>query len=163
MFLVVIVHFKLHVYILQRIVFASDPKVSCPQNGNKLWHQLGGQQTRTNGGGEVLTDPFKPVECDKAMSQVRLYRNPREREKIDNLAELFAVINTLQCLEKAYIKVDRKFSTLLLLLIAFPGQCEEQRIYRQLLKVAGPVQGCLQTGRQRFSSFNSLTICQYFT
>ena len=37
--------------------------------------------------------------------QVRLYRNPREREKIDNLAELFAVINTLQCLEKAYIKV----------------------------------------------------------
>ena len=36
--------------------------------------------------------------------QVRLYRNPREREKIDNLAELFAVINTLQCLEKAYIK-----------------------------------------------------------
>ena len=40
-------------------------------------------------------------------SQVRLYRNPREREKIDNLAELFAVINTLQCLEKAYIKVPK--------------------------------------------------------
>jgi ESCRT-I complex subunit VPS28 len=38
------------------------------------------------------------------MEEVRLYRNPREREKIDNLAELFAVINTLQCLEKAYIK-----------------------------------------------------------
>ena len=36
--------------------------------------------------------------------KVRLYRNPREREKIDNLAELFAVINTLQCLEKAYIR-----------------------------------------------------------
>ena len=35
---------------------------------------------------------------------MRLYRNPREREKIDNLAELFAVINTLQCLEKAYIR-----------------------------------------------------------
>ena len=42
---------------------------------------------------------------NKYSSQVRLYRNPREREKIDNLAELFAVINTLQCLEKAYIKV----------------------------------------------------------
>ena len=42
-------------------------------------------------------------------SQVRLYRNPREREKIDNLAELFAVINTLQCLEKAYIKVLKIF------------------------------------------------------
>merc|ERR1711953_1570869 len=38
------------------------------------------------------------------MEEVRLYRNPREREKMDNLAELFAVINTLQCLEKAYIK-----------------------------------------------------------
>ena len=42
---------------------------------------------------------------NNALPQVRLYRNPREREKIDNLAELFAVINTLQCLEKAYIKV----------------------------------------------------------
>jgi len=38
------------------------------------------------------------------MEEVKLYRNPREREKIDNLAELFAVVNTLQCLEKAYIK-----------------------------------------------------------
>jgi len=38
------------------------------------------------------------------MEEVKLYRNPREREKMDNLAELFAVINTLQCLEKAYIK-----------------------------------------------------------
>ena len=38
------------------------------------------------------------------LEEVRLYRNPREREKIDNLAELFAVINTLQCLEKAYIR-----------------------------------------------------------
>ena len=38
------------------------------------------------------------------LEEVRLYRNPREREKMDNLAELFAVINTLQCLEKAYIR-----------------------------------------------------------
>ena len=42
------------------------------------------------------------------MEEVRLYRNPREREKIDNLAELFAVINTLQCLEKAYIRDSLK-------------------------------------------------------
>ena len=35
--------------------------------------------------------------------QVKLSRNPREREKHDNLAELFAVLTTLQCLEKAYI------------------------------------------------------------
>jgi ESCRT-I complex subunit VPS28 len=38
------------------------------------------------------------------MEEVRLFRNPREREKYDNQAELFAVINTLQNLEKAYIK-----------------------------------------------------------
>ena len=38
------------------------------------------------------------------MEEVRLARNPREREKFDNLAELFAVLTTLQCLEKAYIR-----------------------------------------------------------
>jgi len=43
---------------------------------------------------------YKP----ELMEEVRLSRNPREREKYDNLAELFAVMNTLQCLEKAYIK-----------------------------------------------------------
>ncbi|XP_077547034.1 vacuolar protein sorting 28 [Haemaphysalis longicornis] len=36
--------------------------------------------------------------------EVRLYRTSREREKYDNMADLYAVINTLQCLEKAYIK-----------------------------------------------------------
>jgi ESCRT-I complex subunit VPS28 len=36
--------------------------------------------------------------------EMRLYRTAREREKYDNLADLYAVINTLQCLEKAYIK-----------------------------------------------------------
>ena len=38
------------------------------------------------------------------MEEVKLARNPREREQFDNLAELFAVLTTLQCLEKAYIK-----------------------------------------------------------
>ena len=49
---------------------------------------------------------------------MRLNRNPGEREKIDNLAELFAVINTLQCLEKAYIKdsVKNKVGHLIMLL-----------------------------------------------
>ena len=37
------------------------------------------------------------------MEEIKLSRNPREREKYDNLAELFAVLTTLQCLEKAYI------------------------------------------------------------
>lgn len=36
--------------------------------------------------------------------EVKLYRNAREREKYDNLSDLYALINTLQCLEKAYIK-----------------------------------------------------------
>ncbi|XP_050030675.1 vacuolar protein sorting-associated protein 28 homolog [Dermacentor andersoni] len=36
--------------------------------------------------------------------EVRLQRTSREREKYDNMADLYAVINTLQCLEKAYIK-----------------------------------------------------------
>jgi len=36
--------------------------------------------------------------------EVKLYRNAREREKYDNLADLYALVNTLQCLEKAYIK-----------------------------------------------------------
>ncbi|KAH3696335.1 hypothetical protein DPMN_083798 [Dreissena polymorpha] len=36
--------------------------------------------------------------------EVKLYKNAREREKYDNLADLYAVINTLQSLEKAYIK-----------------------------------------------------------
>ena len=47
---------------------------------------------------------FQPDNRPELMEEVRLYRNPREREKMDNLAELFAVINTLQCLEKAYIR-----------------------------------------------------------
>lgn len=36
--------------------------------------------------------------------EVRLYRTSQEREKYDNLADLYAVINTIQCLEKALIK-----------------------------------------------------------
>ena len=35
---------------------------------------------------------------------MRLFKNAREREKYDNMADLFALIQTLQCLEKAYIK-----------------------------------------------------------
>jgi len=43
-------------------------------------------------------------ERPELMEEVRLSKNPREREKYDNLAELFAVLSTLQCLEKAYIR-----------------------------------------------------------
>jgi len=36
--------------------------------------------------------------------EVRLYRTSREREKYDNLADLYGVIQSIQCLEKSYIK-----------------------------------------------------------
>jgi ESCRT-I complex subunit VPS28 len=36
--------------------------------------------------------------------EVKLYKNARELEKYDNMAELFAVVKTMQALEKAYIK-----------------------------------------------------------
>ncbi|KAL1513027.1 hypothetical protein ABEB36_002511 [Hypothenemus hampei] len=36
--------------------------------------------------------------------EVKLYHNAREREKYDNMADLYAVVNTLQQLEKAYIR-----------------------------------------------------------
>ena len=38
------------------------------------------------------------------MEEVRLSRNAREREKYDNLADLFSILSTLQQLEKAYIR-----------------------------------------------------------
>lgn len=34
---------------------------------------------------------------------VKLFRNAKEREKYDNMAELYSIVNTLQNLEKAYI------------------------------------------------------------
>lgn len=36
--------------------------------------------------------------------EVKVFRNAREREKYDNMADLYAIINTLQNLEKAYIR-----------------------------------------------------------
>ncbi|RMZ97041.1 vacuolar sorting-associated 28 -like protein [Brachionus plicatilis] len=35
--------------------------------------------------------------------EVRLYKSPKEREKYDNQANLFAIVSTLEHLEKAYI------------------------------------------------------------
>lgn len=46
------------------------------------------------------TDSNNPV----LYEEVKLSKSAREREKYDNMAELYAVINTLQSLEKAYIK-----------------------------------------------------------
>lgn len=38
------------------------------------------------------------------MEEIKLYRTAREREKYDNMADLFALITTLQNLEKAYVR-----------------------------------------------------------
>ncbi|MCL4118745.1 UNVERIFIED_CONTAM: hypothetical protein GTU68_008737, partial [Idotea baltica] len=49
---------------------------------------------------KMFSDHHKP----ELYEEVKLYNNAREREKYDNMAELYAVINTLQNLEKMYIK-----------------------------------------------------------
>lgn len=41
---------------------------------------------------------------EQLLEEIRLYRTAREREHYDNMADLFSVINTLNCLEKAYIR-----------------------------------------------------------
>lgn len=38
------------------------------------------------------------------LEEVKLYRLPNERERYDNMADCYSLINTIQCLEKAYIK-----------------------------------------------------------
>lgn len=38
------------------------------------------------------------------LSRVELFRLPSERERYDNMADCYSLINTIQCLEKAYIK-----------------------------------------------------------
>ncbi|XP_040552083.1 LOW QUALITY PROTEIN: vacuolar protein sorting-associated protein 28 homolog isoform X1 [Gallus gallus] len=45
-----------------------------------------------------------PANKAELYEEVKLYKNARERERYDNMAELFAVVKTLQALEKAYIK-----------------------------------------------------------
>lgn len=45
-----------------------------------------------------------PSNRPELYEEVKLYKNARERENYDNMADLYAVINTLQSLEKAYVK-----------------------------------------------------------
>ncbi|XP_063975816.1 uncharacterized protein LOC135161823 [Diachasmimorpha longicaudata] len=59
-----------------------------------------------------VSDPFFQSLATMSVAQerpelyeeVKLYKNAREREKHDNQADLYAVVNTLQHLEKAYIR-----------------------------------------------------------
>lgn len=43
-------------------------------------------------------------EREELRTEVKLFNNAREREEYDNRADLFALIQTIQALEKAYIK-----------------------------------------------------------
>uniref|UniRef100_A0A915EJD7 Vacuolar protein sorting-associated protein 28 homolog n=1 Tax=Ditylenchus dipsaci TaxID=166011 RepID=A0A915EJD7_9BILA len=36
------------------------------------------------------------------MQEIRLYENSTERERVDNMSELYAVLNSLECLEKVF-------------------------------------------------------------
>lgn len=45
----------------------------------------------------------QPDNRPELYEEVKLYRHARERERYDNLADLYALISTLQHLEKAYI------------------------------------------------------------
>ena len=44
------------------------------------------------------------ADTSKLMEEVKLHDNAREREEVDNRANVFALIQTIQALEKAYIK-----------------------------------------------------------
>ncbi|KXJ29064.1 vacuolar protein sorting-associated protein 28 homolog [Exaiptasia diaphana] len=51
-------------------------------------------------GGQPNQQAMRP----ELYEEVKLYKTARERETYDNMADLFSIINTLQCLEKAYIR-----------------------------------------------------------
>lgn len=36
------------------------------------------------------------------LQEVRLYENHAERERMDNMSELYAILNSLECLEKVF-------------------------------------------------------------
>ena len=53
----------------------------------------------------VGTHSQMPVDSGpRHTEEVRLYENAREREEIDNRANVFALLQTIQALEKAYLK-----------------------------------------------------------
>ena len=53
---------------------------------------------------ELKTSSFLTFLMANLYEEIRLYRTSIDREKVDNLADLYAVINSLQALEKAHIK-----------------------------------------------------------
>lgn len=54
--------------------------------------------------GEVSGQYPPQADSSRNMEEVRLYENARQREEIDNRANVYSLIQTIQALEKAYIK-----------------------------------------------------------
>ena len=54
--------------------------------------------------GSHSQNPGSPDLNPKLAQEIRLYENSREREEIDNRANVFALVKTIQALEKAYLK-----------------------------------------------------------
>lgn len=50
-----------------------------------------------------VSTSHQPIPVD-LQQEIKLYENSRQREEIDNRANVFALIRTIECLEKAYIK-----------------------------------------------------------
>ncbi|KAI1713567.1 VPS28 protein domain-containing protein [Ditylenchus destructor] len=48
------------------------------------------------------TSGFHQVQDPALMQEVRIYENSTERERLDNMSELYAVLNSLECLEKVF-------------------------------------------------------------
>lgn len=54
--------------------------------------------------GQVAGHYQPPPDSGKTMEEVRLHDSARQREEIDNRANVYSLIQTIQALEKAYIK-----------------------------------------------------------
>ncbi|KAI1724783.1 VPS28 protein [Ditylenchus destructor] len=48
------------------------------------------------------TSGFHQAQDPVLMQEVRIYENSTERERLDNMSELYAVLNSLECLEKVF-------------------------------------------------------------
>eukprot|EP00126_Sphaerothecum_destruens_P015450 Sdes_comp9454_c0_seq1m917 len=78
-------------YSFNASTFASNPHESAnPGSGNFSGVNYDGKRSAALGA--------------ELMSEVKLYSNSKEREKFDNMADLYAIIVSIEYLERAYIK-----------------------------------------------------------
>lgn len=67
---------------------------SMMSNYFQVLEMLGASSSGTN----TIGDDVNP----DLLQEVRLYENSVERERVDNMSELYAVLNALECLEKVF-------------------------------------------------------------